>query len=289
MKRLAIFAHWDKDNLIEDYVLYYLQNLKNIAQKIIFVSDCELTDEQKEKVSNIVDIVICEKHGEYDFGSYKRGFFAAVKDNMIEDFDELIFANDSCYAPMFPFEKMFEKMEGKNIDFWSASGNYFGIGFENGKPVRIVEPHLQSYFLVFKKQVFTCEDFIEFMKNIKKEPNKINVIINYELGLNKNLKEAGFVGRAYAEEYPQISNPTLCLWDKLVKNGHPFIKTSVLRCNNIDIVYPFKWKNLLKTHTNYPVKLIEEDLKRNKSKIEPKFFWKILKQRIKQLKNKIRN
>ena len=28
MKRVCVFAHWDKDNIIDDYVIYYLKALK---------------------------------------------------------------------------------------------------------------------------------------------------------------------------------------------------------------------------------------------------------------------
>ena len=36
VKRLAIFAGYDKDNIIDDYVVYYIKELKKIAD-IIYV------------------------------------------------------------------------------------------------------------------------------------------------------------------------------------------------------------------------------------------------------------
>jgi lipopolysaccharide biosynthesis protein len=33
MKRVAIFAHFDKHNLIDDYVIIYLEKLKSIISK----------------------------------------------------------------------------------------------------------------------------------------------------------------------------------------------------------------------------------------------------------------
>ena len=38
MKRVVIFAHYDKDNIVDDYVIYYLKALKEVASEIIFVS-----------------------------------------------------------------------------------------------------------------------------------------------------------------------------------------------------------------------------------------------------------
>ena len=31
MKRLCVFAHWDRDNIIDDYVIYYLKALKEAS------------------------------------------------------------------------------------------------------------------------------------------------------------------------------------------------------------------------------------------------------------------
>lgn len=33
MKRTAVFAHYDKNNLIQDYVVYYLSELKSVQKK----------------------------------------------------------------------------------------------------------------------------------------------------------------------------------------------------------------------------------------------------------------
>ena len=79
MKRLCVFAHWDRDNKIDDYVIYYLKALKEVCETIIFVSDCNLEPNETNKLNNIADFVIAQKHGEYDFGSYKRGFLFAKK------------------------------------------------------------------------------------------------------------------------------------------------------------------------------------------------------------------
>ena len=36
MKRLAIFAHFDKNNVIDDYVVYYVNQLKKYVEKFYF-------------------------------------------------------------------------------------------------------------------------------------------------------------------------------------------------------------------------------------------------------------
>ena len=64
-KYLAVFAHFDKDNIIDDYVIFYLQQLKLIASSIIFVSDCDLDEKETLKIANICDKIIVKKHHEY--------------------------------------------------------------------------------------------------------------------------------------------------------------------------------------------------------------------------------
>ena len=64
MNRVCIFAHYDKDNIIDDYVIYYLNALKKDFNKIIFVSDSDLPKEQTEKLSSICDYVQAYHQGE---------------------------------------------------------------------------------------------------------------------------------------------------------------------------------------------------------------------------------
>ena len=148
MKRAAVFAHYDIDNIIDDYVIYYLKELKEIADELVFVSCNELSENEKSKLDGIADFVIAEKHDEYDFGSYKRGFVYLT--SRLNDFDELIFANDSCYGPLYSLRQIFEEMEkDSRCDFWGITKNRFGaIKNKNSKYVSAIRPHIQSYFLL---------------------------------------------------------------------------------------------------------------------------------------------
>ena len=152
-KRIAIFAHWDPDDQIDDYVIYYLNELKKVAD-ILFVSDCHVHHDELKKIEPLVIKSIAKKHGEYDFGSYKRGFLAAKE--ILNDYDELIFANDSCYGPFYPFEDIWKEMDSKMCDYWGL--------FKHSDP-KMNAWHIQSYFIVFKKQVFSSDAFFEFMNS----------------------------------------------------------------------------------------------------------------------------
>ena len=111
MNRLAIFAGYDKDGIIDDYVIYYIKELKKIAD-IIYVSDCDIIESELEKISPYCIHMINGRHREYDFGSYKRGYLYARDNNLLNNYHYLIFCNDSMYGPFFEFEPIFEEMEG---------------------------------------------------------------------------------------------------------------------------------------------------------------------------------
>ena len=104
MKRIAIFAHYSKDNIIEDYVIYLIKELKKVVDKIIFISDSNVDEKEIKNIKDYIYYYNCSKHGEYDFGSYKKGCYWAKENYLLSDFEELIFINDSCYGPLYPFK-----------------------------------------------------------------------------------------------------------------------------------------------------------------------------------------
>ena len=261
MKRLCIFAHWDKDNIIEDYVLYYLSELKKVCSTIIFVSDCDLSNTEISKLQGIADFTIAEKHGEYDFGSYKRGFFFALKQNL--EFDELIFANDSCYGPFYQLEPIFTKMEKRKLDYWGLTKNSYGIKKSQSINLPIWNPHIQSYFLVFSRKVFESEVFINFIQSIKKEPDKDSIIINYEVGLSNLLQKSKFRDGVYINRFSHTENPISSKWKKMIKRyKYPFLKTAIVYRGLFVLGEVKDWKEVIKSVSDYPVEFIEKHSKR---------------------------
>lgn len=176
MHRAVVFAHYDKYNSIQEYVLYYLKELRKVADTIIFVSDSNLPESEISKVQPLVKLVIATPHGEYDFGSYKRGF-----SHIPDDTDELIFANDSCIGPLYSLDKVFSEMENKQCDFWGMNSLCIDVDF-----------HIQSFFMVFKKDVFRSNLFKNFMSSIEKQNHKDDIILNYEIGLSQLLLKNGY-------------------------------------------------------------------------------------------------
>ncbi|MFC3060744.1 glycosyltransferase [Paenirhodobacter populi] len=223
-KRIAIFASYSGDGFLPPQVLPYLAGLKPLTQAIIVVCDNDLAPGEREKLAPYATHVITGRHGEYDFGSYKRGTAWARDNGLLETADDLILCNDSCFGPVGSFAPMFEKMEARGLDFWGATDS------------REFTYHLQSYWVVLSRKVFLSSAFTSFLESVKKQDNVQKVILNYELGLTKTLIEAGFKAGAMVENTlkgvhpkdPSKNNLTLFPLYTL-EHGLPLVKVKALR------------------------------------------------------------
>jgi lipopolysaccharide biosynthesis protein len=243
MKKIAIYAHYDKKNIIDDYVLYSISELKKICEEIIFVSCSNLSKEELDKLDCIK---IVEPHSEYDFGSYKRGFLYAKSHKMLENCSELVFMNDSCYGPFKPLDKIFNLMQENSCDFWGLTKNKYAFKIIKNRTKDCYIPHIQSYFFVLRPQVFNSKVFENFISSVKHEDNKNTVIEKYEIGLTPELESAGFVCDYAIKDFYKYNNPTVYKWRKLYeKSDFPFIKCSLLRLHNTLHTTVEGWKELL--------------------------------------------
>ena len=279
MTKLAIFAHYDKRNEIQDYVVEYLRGLKEVAHNIIFVSDSDVPQEELSKISNYVSHSIVGRHNEYDFGSYKRGYLWALDNDILKNYKELIFANDSCYAPLFPFSTMFEKMKDTKADYWGAT-----INDNKHYKTDEIRNHVQSFFMVFKPQIFNSKHFENFMRSIKKQKEKKDGINKYEIGLSIYLQENGYNLDCYSEISKSVADSHLAQYKQLIKKERlPFLKRNIILKKEIQNVYPIGIKKII-SKTKYNYNLIKKDY--NKNKVEMS-LWEEFYSIIKPYKRKI--
>ena len=208
-KHLFLFAGYSKTGTVDGALLYYVSNLNNIGDVIVCM-DCDCKKSELKKLSNITIKSIAGRHGEYDFGSYKRAYFYAKENNLIKKYDYIHLVNDSVFGPTISLNNTIKKLEQSNTD---ATG-------------LIVSTHkthcyMESWFVCLTKKIFLSDWFSDFISNVKPELRKSAVTIKYEHGLtnliqNNNCSWSGiytFHGR-YTYNNPK----------KLFQKGCPFIK-----------------------------------------------------------------
>lgn len=249
--RLVIFSHFDRDNKIDDYVLYYLIALKKLGSDIVFVSTAETINPlELQKLSSLCKRVVVKRNIGYDFGSWKSGIELEL-DNL-KEYTQLILCNDSVYAPLFDLNSMFNHMQDK-YDFWGITDNYQ------------YSHHIQSYFMVFSQSLFLQPFFLAFWKTIRVFERKQSIIINYEIGLTKLMRYHHISYAAYCPATTkELKNTTHKKWKHLiVTQNSPIVKIELLRDNpdNADID---GWEQFLADNTLYDISLIQNHLKRIK-------------------------
>ena len=242
MKRLAIFAFYNGKGLINDYVVTYLEYLKEVSDSIIFVADNEPNIKELSKIYPLVSHIESYHHGEYDFGSYKIGFNYAKEHYLLDDVDEIILCNDSCFC-VDSLKPAFDKMDTKSRDFWSmtASNEY--------------ELHLQSFFLVVKKNLFSSELSSNYLNNVKHLDIFLEIVKTYEIPLKKTFEQKGYKGNSFIKA-PEKFNPTF-FPIKCMKAKMPLVKRKIFTeshaCKEsllevilyLKIIHNAKYKNIL--------------------------------------------
>ncbi len=210
--RVAVFAAYDSEGKVSDYVLNYVRKLKEVCEKVVFVADNEAPLSEQKKLDGLVDFKQFKHHGEYDFGSYKIGYNWVLKQSWAVKVDEFILCNDSCFT-VGPFKPVFDVMSFSRCDFW-------GMTLTNK-----ITLHLQSFFLVFKKNVFQSAVFDKFMQSICAQKAVKNVIELYEVPLKSLLEKEGFRGTAYIQNLKSPHQRALTTLQK----GMPFVKKKCFR------------------------------------------------------------
>lgn len=198
IQRIAVFASFNKENIISEYVIYYLTELKKVVDAIIFVADNPTTEDELKKIENLVVYVSCYNHKGYDFGSYRIGYEWAIQHRLLWNIEELIFLNDSCYGPVFPFENVFSEMDKRNCDFWGLVDSY--------EPVH----HIQSFFMAFRQKVLSSLEFCNFVNGIVPLNDFWDYVNLYERRFTKILEESGFNSDVYIK--PSENDRNACAY-----------------------------------------------------------------------------
>lgn len=270
MNRLIIFASYDQDSIIDESLVFLVKNLSTVGD-VIFIMDNNVNYNELLKIDKFVFHTITGRHGEYDFGSYKRGLLYALEKKILGNYDYVIFCNDSVYGPFYPLKNIFDRMESQLPDVW---------GFTKNTITEI--DHLQSYFLAFSKKIIGNPEIQDFFRKITRLKSKKEIVHNYEYGISKLILDLGFkLNSFYSWDENFIYDPSKKYFLEMIKKGFPFLKKSLLRENVYKVPYLYKYLEIKSIDSNYPFDCIQKNLERIVPKKQLKKslyikFWKNL-------------
>jgi lipopolysaccharide biosynthesis protein len=210
-KRLFIFAAYDAQGLIDATLLHYLSCLSGVGD-IVLTFDSDIQDTEIDKLKSVKNIktIINGRHGEYDFGSYKRAYLWALENLKISDYDFVYLVNDSVYGPFYDMDRYFYAMENIGHD-----------AFGMVSKLHNVRPHIQSWFIGTKPCIFTSTWFDNFMKQITKLKDKGEITQLYENGFSELVIQNGHTWDCL---YKVFNRGVYNNVQKLYKSGMPFMK-----------------------------------------------------------------
>ena len=219
--RAAIYVFYDKDGIVDSYVIHMLQELSFVCGKIVVVCNCQVNEKGKEALSSITeDIVIRENEG-FDAWAYKAGITYIGWDNL-GSYDELVLLNDSVFGPIYPFDDMFEAMEPKNLDFWGITKH--GQLFDSLKKKKQIYPeHIQSYFYTITKKMFLNPEFKKYWNNLRMPRSWKETVSLFEARFTEHFAGLGFTWDVYVntdEELGEFSDV-----DQILQMLYELIKT----------------------------------------------------------------
>lgn len=272
---ICIFSHFDKNNLIDSYVVFYLQELAKNGCDIIFVTTSpSLSHDEQNKIAPFCKKMITRRNRGRDFGAFKCGINNI---DHIGQYEKVILANDSVYGPLYDLKEVLHYGDKQHLDIWGASDS-----LRNGY-------HIQSYFVIFGKKTIKDPAFSEFWDHVCYLLHRQNIINRYEIGMSRYFLKRGYKLGALCDyatiqknlfsnthlqktldkktarlllKKRRLLNPTHFFWNVMIAEYRfPFIKRELL-LHNPERLQIADWKDFVKKHSQFDMDIIQKHLSR---------------------------
>lgn len=152
----------------------------------------------------------------YDFGSWAQ---ILQLHPHLAGANLVILANDSLVGPFRSLKPILADVEAAERPVWGLVSTTQDA------------PHLQSHFVAYKGGILQHRAVARFWRNIRVQPTKRELIVAYEIGLARVLRDHGIpYGACYPFDQVVVrgANPTSLGWRRLLQWGFPFVKRELV-------------------------------------------------------------
>ena len=198
--RCVVFLFYDKDGIVDQYVLDMLDDLRENAAFVYVAVNGVITPEGRARLARHSDEVFCRVNAGFDVGGYRDAIFN-LGFRELAKYDELVLMNYTFFAPLYPFREMFETMNPKDLDFWGITKHHTVPGDPyDGKIVYGYLPeHLNSHFFALRRDFFLSWSYRDFICNMKNPGSYLESITQYEVIFTKHFADLNYKWAAYAD------------------------------------------------------------------------------------------
>ncbi len=272
MKRIGIYSFYDKDGIVDDYVLYFLRDLRENLEELIVVSNGPLREKGKICLEQISARLVIRENKGFDIWGYKTGM-DLIGWEKLEKYDEVVVCNNTVFGPVYPFSGMFSEMEKRELDFWGITKHFKSTGDPFCcNPYGYLPEHVQSYFMVYRRRMVQSAEFQEYWDRLPELSSYEEAVGLHETAFTKKFSDMGFSWDVYVqvddmEDYGLF--PLMLYPKKLVAERHcPVFKRRSFFYDEDDFLDNTTGQQTLElydhicSHTDYDVNLVWDNLLR---------------------------
>lgn len=270
-KRLIAYFIYDKQGIVDDYIIYMLRALKENSSEIAVVVNGKLTPESRTKLTDITPTVIVRENKGLDVWAYKTVLDYYGWEKLVT-YDEVIMMNFTIMGPVYPLQEMFESMSARDIDFWGITMYH---KYEKGDPFGTIEcgyipDHIQSHFIAVRTPMLKSIEFQSYWNNMQEIKDYRDAVGCHEAMFTKRFSEKGFKWDVYADMGDGYNNhPILCATREMLEEKRcPIFKRRSFMQDYSNILHDTVGQEAIEAyefidkHTDYDVNLIWDNILR---------------------------
>ena len=195
--RLAIYFIYDREGIVDDYILYMLEDLKKNIDDLFVVINGKLRSQEKDKLYKYTDRIMERENVGMDVWAYKESV-EKIGWEKLESYDEIIMMNYTIMGPIYPLQEMFDSMAVRDLDFWGVT-KFHKADFDpfGTMPEGYIPEHIQSHFIVMRKSLVKSESFHKYWEEMPMIRTYQESVGRHEATFTKHFADMGFLWDVY--------------------------------------------------------------------------------------------
>lgn len=261
--RVLVYVIYESQTKLQEYKVIFLEALAEISDKVLIVVNGHLNDEDRIRLDKFGEVVFRENAG-YDTAGFRYGI-QHLGLNTLSKYDELVLVNDTNVGPFGDLKNVFKQMAKKKVDFWGITYGEAQPDFTGYNKYKYIPVHLQSFFLVIEKSMFTSAKFFEYWDSLKDTNSRNKAIGRHETVFTTHFENLGFTHSAITEDNSDSGiyiHPM-----RMLRAGVPLVKYTAFANYDND---KFAWQGLIRqtevpevldyiaNETDYPMSVIND-------------------------------